>query len=30
MPANSLAQSLLRWPMPELILSAVQRFAEAQ
>ena len=30
MPVRSLNQSVLRWPKPELILAAVQRWAEAQ
>lgn len=30
MPVCSLNQPVLRWPKPELILSAVQRWAEAQ
>lgn len=30
MPVRSLNQSVLRWPKPELILAAVQQWAEAQ
>ena len=30
MPVRSLNQSVLRWPKPELILAAVQRWAEGQ
>ena len=30
MPVRSLNQSVLRWPKPELILTAVQRWAEDQ
>ena len=30
MPVRSLNQSMLRWPKPELILAAVQQWAEAQ